>query len=239
MERTASVYLGPVVALMTLAIGVGFVRAAEAVVSLFEPAAVVSQEQPTEENIGVTSSENFKSFEPERTTRGRVLACYDTDILPIWHKVKEDKVFQDMLSEFHGVMNCSDMIEIFKTDLNGDEKYRELLVRGKHPYLCSNGNCGYWIFEEKESRFMRLLAATDYVEVVGLEYPVQRSKTLGYSDLVLKEHYGSETFYRTFKFDGRQYAESRCVFERPKYFREGEGSVEILNCSEVRRRKAF
>src|SRR4030095_11597368 len=114
MQRTARVYLSPIAALVTVAIGVGFVRAAETVASLFEPAALVNREQPPEENIGVTSTENFNSFLPQRTTHGRVLACYDPNILPIWHELKGDEVFKDMLSDSTGVMNCSDMIEIAK-----------------------------------------------------------------------------------------------------------------------------
>src|SRR4030095_9755279 len=156
--------------------------------------------------------------------------------LPIWHELKGDEVFKDMLSDSTGVMNCSDMIEIAKVDLNGDGN-KEFLVRGKGPHLCSaTGNCGYWVFEERDSRFRKLLASTDYVEVVGLEDPVQKSRTRGYSDLLLKGHSSaSETSYRTYAFDGQQYVETRCTYERPKYFREGEGAWELVTCEEFER----
>src|SRR5687767_11183555 len=111
MQSRTRFYLSPIAALVTLAIGVGFVRAAETVVSFFEPAAITGRESPMEENIGVTSTENFKSFLPEKTTQGRVLACYDPNILKIWHELKQDEVFKQAISNSTGVMNCSDMIE--------------------------------------------------------------------------------------------------------------------------------
>lgn len=240
MERTARVYLSPIVALLTLAIGVGFVRAAETVISLFEPAAaLVGREQPTEDNIGVTSSENFKSFQPNNAatvTHGRVLSCYDPTILPIWPELKRDEEFKDRLDQT-GVMNCSDMIAIEKVDLNSDGS-AEFLVRGKGPYLCSAvGNCGFWIFEETKSRPRILLSASDYSDISQPDDQVSKSRTLGYSDILLKGHFSAaETAYYTYKFDGQKYIESRCMYEVPKPRREGEGSWELITCQEFDRR---
>ena len=240
MERTARVYLSPVVALMTLAIGVGFVRAAETVIYLFEPAAFVSREQTTEENIGVRSSENFKSFESHdatTVTQGRVLSCYDPRILPIWPELKRDTEFKDRLDQRTGVMNCSELIEIEKVDLNIDGS-AEFLVRGKGQHLCSAvGNCGFWIFEETKARPRILLSASDYSDIAQPGDQVLRSRTRGYSDILLKGHFSAaETGYYTYKFDGQKYAESRCVYEVPKLRREGEGSWEIITCQEFDRR---
>lgn len=237
MERIARVYLSPVVALVTLVIGVGFVRAAETIISFFEPAALVSREQPSEENIGVTSSENFKSFEPERTTQGRVLACYDPTILPIWPELKRDEEFKDRMDQRTGVMNCSDMLEVKKVDLSFDGK-AEFLVGGKGPYLCGAvGNCGFWIFEETKSRPRILLSASDYVDISELGDQVLRTRTNGYSDILLKGHFSAaETGYYTYKFDGQKYVESRCMYEAPKLHRGGEGSWELITCQEFVRR---
>ena len=239
MERTVRVYLSPVVALVTLVIGVGFVRAAETVISLFEPAAVVSREQLTEENIGVRSSENFKSFEQHDSasvTHGRVLSCYDPTILPIWPELKHDEGFKDRLYQT-GVMNCSDMVEIEKVDLNFDGS-AEFLVRGKGPYLCSAvGNCGFWIFEETKSRPRTLLSASDNSDISQPGDQVSRARTRGYSDILLKGHFSAaETGYYTYKFDGQKYVESRCMYEVPKPRRQGEGSWELITCQEFERR---
>lgn len=233
MHTTARVYLSPIAALVTLAIGVSFVYAARSVAVFYEP----RQEQATEENIGVTSTENFKSLLPQKITQSHALACYDPTILPIWHELKKDKVFTDLLGSSSGVVNCSDIIGIEKADLDGDGN-EDFLVRGNSPHLCSaTRDCGFWVFEEEVSQFRKLLASTDYVDVVGLEDPVQKSGSHGYSNLMLKGHRSAnETTFRTYEYNGRQYVETRCMDEVPKYRREGEGTMELIPCAELERR---
>jgi hypothetical protein len=236
MKVSARVYLSPMAALVTMAIGVGVVWAGGTVATLFES----RPEEAVEENIGVSSTENFKSFQKPKATHGRVLACYDPTILPLWHELKNDEVFNDLLSNSHGVMNCSDMIAVDRVDLDGDGS-GEFVVRGKSPYLCSaSSDCGFWVFEKKVSQLRKILAATDYVQVVGLENPVQNSGSNGYSNLLLMAHpSASQTSYRTFAYDGGQYVETRCVFEVPKYGRKGEGSMELIPCAEFGRREGY
>jgi hypothetical protein len=157
MKLRAEHFACPLLAVLTLAIGVGFVRAAEAVVSFIDRA-VMSREQPPEENIGVISTENYKSLSTQQPTHGRVLACYDPNILPIWHELKRDEVFKATLTDAHGVMNCSDMIEISKVHLNGDTE-PELVVRGKGNLCAASGNCGYWVFEKRGSQLRKLVSS--------------------------------------------------------------------------------
>src|SRR5215204_4901208 len=148
MQRTIRVLSGLLVAVVTMTIGVGFVRAAGIVMTLFADAALVSEDQPAEENIGVTSTQNSRTFSPQTSGQGRVLSCYDLNILPFWPELKNDSEFIKRLGVSNGVINCSDMVEIRKLDLNHDG-IAEFLVRGKGPFLCSAmGNCGFWIFEQ-------------------------------------------------------------------------------------------
>src|SRR5215213_9157629 len=148
MERTPRVFLSPIAGIVTMAIGVGCVLGIEMVTSLFAASATaVRQEQQREENIGVASTENFKSFLPERKTEGLVLSCYDPTILPVWKELKKDEGFNDRLDGATGVMNCSDMLDVRKVDLN-DDGTEEFLARGKASPLCgATGNCGLWIFD--------------------------------------------------------------------------------------------
>jgi hypothetical protein len=237
MRNTVRFYLSPLAAFLTLGIGIGCVRAADVVTAFFTgPDVTVRTSQPAQENIGVTSTDNFRSFEPNDArpvAKGRVLSCYDLTILPVWRELKDDQEFKDRIRNTTGVMNCSDMIEIEKVDLNFDGS-REVVVRGKGPYLCDlAADCGFWIFDNTETGLRKLLAASDYAEVYGVEEPTQTSRTNGHADILLKGHgLASEITYRTYKFDGRIYAESRCIYEVAKYGRKGEGTWELIPCSE-------
>jgi hypothetical protein len=236
MHWTIRVLSGLLMAVVTMTIGVGFVRAAGIVMSLFADAAFISREQPAEENIGVTSTQNFRTLAPQNSGQGRVLSCYDLNILPIWRELKSDSQFIERLSVSNGVMNCSDMVEIRKVDLNQDG-VKEFLVHGKGPYLCSAmGNCGFWVFEQKQPGVRILLTAADRVHVQGIDDAIQRSRSRGYSNLLLKEHFSAaETTYRTYVFDGRRYIEDRCSYEVPKYDREGEGAWKLVTCKAFER----
>lgn len=227
-------FLGPMIGVVTLATGIGLVSLVAVVSSLLaEPVTVERQE-----NIGVTSSENFKTLGPLPGREGRVLACYDPNILPLWKELKADAQFQEWLDGTGGVINCADMVEIRKVDLNRDGQ-DEALVRGKGPTLCgATGNCGFWIFNKKGMKWTAILSGYDYSEYEAWDQQVvQRGSTRSYSDILLKTHHtAAETSFRTYKFDGAQYKETRCMYEIPKSNRTGEGSMELITCSEFERR---
>ena len=239
MQSRARIYLSPIAALVTLAIGVGFVRAAETVVSLFEPAAFTGRESPMEENIGVTSTENFKSFLPERTTRGRVLACYDPAVLQIWQELKTDIGFRERLQLSTGLFNCSEMVQVNRLDLNRDGN-QEFLVRGKGTVQCAGiGNCGYWIFEIKDGVVRRLMSSVHEADAheFGVD-EVQASGTRGYSDILLASRDGQNVkHFQTYVFDGTAYVKARCMSEVPRPLRDGSGSWELITCEEFYRRR--
>jgi hypothetical protein len=239
MEKTVHVVLSVALAVVTFLTGVGVVRAAELIESLLSSPTHVQMP----ENIGVSSSENFHTLMPSgvgETTvgQGRVLSCYDPTILPVWNELKKDKNFSEWVDGSEGVMNCSDMVAIKKTDLNRDG-LEDTLVRGKGPHLCSaTGNCGFWILSKHNDRWRTILSGSDYSEYETLEDQVQRTSTRRYSDILLKSHYtAAETGFRTYKFDGARYVESRCMYEVPKYGRDGEGSMKLITCAEFERRE--
>lgn len=163
---------------------------------------------------------------------------HDPQVLPIWHQLKKDEGFKYRVGHSHDSANCSEMIEVYRVDLNRDGK-KEILVRGKNFQLCSAvGNCGLWVFEKTGSRFKKLLSRSDYVDISELGEQVLRSGTKGYADLLLKEHFSAaETGFYTYEFNGRQYVVSRCMYEVPKYTRQGKVLSEMITCKEFDRRQ--
>ncbi|MEK7724596.1 MAG: hypothetical protein AAB336_09635 [Acidobacteriota bacterium] len=152
--------------------------------------------------------------------------CYDKNFLPIWKVLLKDKDFQEWepISEYS--LDCKDMLEIKKIDLNQDGTV-EILLRGNNFNLCSPvGNCAFWIFEKRSKNYRKILYSTDYIDVSKLGQQILKTKTNGYSDILLKGHLSaSDTSYRFFTFDGRKYKISKdlveacivCVGENPKW----------------------
>lgn len=232
MPRSARVFLSPLAAVATLAIGLAFVGAVRTLTAaIFSPSSVAPRNKDwSKETIAIATIE--KPFEQEAVSGPPKLSCYDLNILPIWHELKRDEQFKEWGGYSGDVIDCSELVEITKIDLNRDTT-AEFLVRGKFVLCGGTGNCAFWVFRLDGNKAKKLLGASDYVEIYGLENPVQKTRNRGYADLLLRDHASaSETAYRTYKFDGEKYVESRCMYEVPKYGRDGEGAWELIPCEQ-------
>src|SRR5829696_3631212 len=186
MQISGRHFFSPFAAIVTLAIGV-------AVVAAFDTLTMASQKPVTQTTVAKSSAATLVAKHgsvaipsPVAERVRAALSCYDMNILPIWHELKKDEEFQDRVGYWSDSSDCSDMLEIKIVDLNSDGK-KEFLVRGKNFHLCGAvGNCGFWIFEKKGSRFRRLLSGSDYVDISALGEQVLRTKTKGYADLLLR-----------------------------------------------------
>lgn len=234
MNQTIRILLHILLGLLTMSVGIGFAAAVAALVSIFSP-------MPNHASAAL-ASEGYDFFSAPRVEAPPLpqkaeLSCYDHYILPIWQELKKDEDFIDRLNAMGGTLNCSDMLEVKAIDLNRDGRL-EFLVRGKDFQFCgATGNCKFWAFEKRGARARVILSASDYGENTPLGDQVQRSRTGGYANLLLKGHFtAAETSYTTYRFDGKRYVESRCMYEVPKHRRDGEGSMELITCDEFHRR---
>ena len=169
----------------------------------------------------------------------RELFCYDPYILPVWQEVKVDPAFNERLRVATGAVSCSEIVEIKKLDLNRDGT-EEYLVRGKGEILCGGiGNCNYWIFEKKNGKIRKLLTAVHEADQYELGVDeVQKSRTRNYSDILLAARDAQNVLrFFTYRFDGNEYVQSRCMAEVPKLLRDGAGSWELMTCEEHDRRR--
>ena len=167
------------------------------------------------------------------------LPCYDLDILPIWHELKKDSRFTGALRHSTGLVDCSEMVQVKRLDLNQDGT-EEFLVRGKGPVQCGGiGNCNYWIFEYGHGSTRKLLASAHEADAheFGVD-EVQKSRNRGYSDFLLASYDAQLVLhFQTFRFDGTEYVESQCMSEVPRLLRDGPGSRDLITCEEFYRRR--
>lgn len=228
--------LSPIAGILALAVGISFVWGIRALASVFSTPVAVSRTVPAPmPNHAFNSASQVET--PTTTSSPTVLSCYDPYLLPIWHALKKDAGFKDWTNG-KGRLNCSDLLDVAQVDLNDDGEQEEFLVRGKNAQMCSAvGNCGFWILEVTKKEARVLLSDTDFWDGSQLGEQIQSKHSSGYATVLLKYHFtAAETGYTTYSFDGKEYAESRCVFEVPKHARVGEGSVEIISCKEFDRR---
>jgi hypothetical protein len=228
MNQTVRVFLHVLVAAVTMAIGIAFF----AMTQLFVSLRPTPQAEATEPPRSV-----LRPVESDRPLTVLELSCYDPHILRIWHELRHDEEFNDRLRFSTGMLNCSEMLLVKGVDLNGDGN-DEILVRGKGPQLCgATGNCGYWVFALTKARVRMLLSASDHTETYELGEEVQPSRSRGYADLILDRHHGAaETSFRTYRFDGIGYGESRCVYERRF---PGEGRRKVMTCADLDSRRGY
>ena len=229
-------FTGPLFAAFTLLVGIGCVAGIGYVASLFsqaEPLPIQAAELP---KPGTYDFFSAPKVAPEEPVYPKKLSCYDLTILPIWNVLKNDEQFKERVGFSDDSPDCSEMLEIERVDLNGDGS-KEILVRGKNFHLCgATGNCGFWVFEKLRTRPRMLLSASDYVDVSDLGEQVLKTRTNGYSDLLLKGHFSAaETGHYTYKFDGQKYIETKCMYEVPKFI-QTEVSWEMITCDEFDRR---
>lgn len=152
--------------------------------------------------------------------------CYDKNILSIWNVLLKDKDFWEWEPTSYQSLDCKDMLEIKKIDLNQDGN-KEIILRGKNSNLCSAvGNCAFWIYEKRGKIYRKLLADTDYCDASKLGEQLLKTKTNSYHDILLKGHLSApDTSYAFYKFDGKKYKIHKnlveacvvCVGEHPKW----------------------
>ena len=179
-----------------------------------EEANITVETQP-QKNFGTgfgTGSSERRLNEPVNVPKHYKAICRDAKILPIWNALRKDKEFKEHEKVFYQEADCSNAIEIQKTDLNGDWQ-KEFIVWGRYNFCGGTGNCVLWIYEEKNGKYKQLLQSYAYY---GEEkwFEVKKSKTKGYRSLLLKGHFtGYETTYHSYEFNGSRYVESKCLFE--------------------------
>lgn len=232
MQISSRHFISPLVAVITLALGVAFAGATNAILSLLSFQAIgggVIREAPLVVRPG-DNTDPIASSKPE-------LSCYDLDILPVWHELKNDARFKERLQFYAGPLNCSEMVQVKRLDLNRDGN-DESLVSGKGTLCGATGNCVYWVFGLKDGVVRTVLVAVHETDAheFGVD-EVHKSRTRGYSDILLTDRNGQNVLsFRTYRFDGTQYVESRCMAEVPRLLRDGAGSWELITCDEFYRR---
>ena len=232
MNQITRIVLHVFVGLVTTALGMAFVLAIQALLSVIP--APVAQGVAFHEALIVRPGENTDRIRPQSTE----LSCYDLNILPIWSELKRDQQFNERLRLSSGRFDCAEMLQVKRLDLNRDG-IEEFLVRGKGPVLCGGiGNCGYWIFQLRGRSVNTLLVKVHEADAYefGVD-EVQLPRNHGYPDILLTDRDGQHVLkFRTHRFDGTKYVESQCMAEVPKSLREGAGSMQLVTCDEFYRR---
>lgn len=162
--------------------------------------------------------------------------CNNQKILPIWHLLQRDKEFIKRVGYSGESADCSDMLEIKYIDLNKDGK-PEILVRGNNFQLCSAvGNCGFWIFGRNGRGFRTLLSSADYIDRSKIGEQVLKSRTNGYSNIVLKGHMdAANTDFDYFRFNGLRYVSYKCMVEAYVPGSSEDPKWEFITCKEYDR----
>ena len=190
----------------------------------FEFYGQTNQQLATVKNPLIAKVNNQLSFEPVRNLTSKQSEpfyleqrklekrfCYDKQIVPVWNELKKDGYFRGQGS-YEESGNCTDMLEVRAIDLNKDGR-KEILLRGKNTNLCgATGNCGFWIFERKDGKYRKLLSSSDYIDITEMPNQIEKSMTRGYFDILLKGHItAADTDYNYYKFDGREYKQTKCL----------------------------
>lgn len=155
--------------------------------------------------------------------------CNDQNILPIWKVLLKDKTFNYYIEGLNEVFDCKEVLDIKEINLN-DDSQKEIIVSGQTSILCGGtGNCGFWIFEINNGKMQKLLSNTNYLDSL---VSVQKTRTNGYSNILLKGHIsGYETSFTKYKFNGQKYVETKCTVEAFHLNDERE----VLTCKEWQR----
>ncbi|HVE58620.1 MAG TPA: hypothetical protein VNB22_17430 [Pyrinomonadaceae bacterium] len=137
--------------------------------------------------------------------------CRDKRLTPLWNELKKDKTFRESVDYFDVDADCSEMLELQKTDLNGDGQ-KEFILWGSNLKLCGGtGNCHIWIYEKKKGKYKLLLQSVAYNDASKWFEP-KKAKSNGYRNILLKTHStAAETTYQFYKFNGAKYVEYKCL----------------------------
>ncbi len=159
--------------------------------------------------------------------------CHDKKILPVWNALKRDKDFQERMEVSDGTTDCAGMFEYKAADLNRDGQM-EIMLRGKTVSFCGGvGNCMMWIFEKKGGRYSTLLATTDYVDASEMGSQIRKTRTNGYSDLLLKGHIDAgNTHHVYFNFDGKKYRQGKCLVDAYVPGSSPDPKGKLITCAE-------
>lgn len=183
--------------------------------------------------FGVGDGYGIRSSEPIETPKLYKPTCKDKNLLPIWNALQKDKVFKESEESTSENADCTNRIEVQKADLNGDG-IKEFIVWGRYNFCGGTGNCLIWIYENKKGKFKRLLQYSAYYDGKSKWFEIQKAKTKGFKNLLVKGHYtGYETTHNYFKFNGSRYVESKCLFE---VYSMNEEKPTFMTCEEYSRK---
>ena len=230
MVRISRSIIAPLLGIAAFIASIAVVSMVRTVAAAFNPVVITRS---------TSADPTWKSILPPMDAGRLELSCYDAHILPVWHDLKNDSEFKQHLRIYSGITSCSEMVEIRKVDLNRDGK-DEFLIRGKGTFGCGpTGNCLYWIFERKNGSFFLLLATSHVADQheFGVD-EIQKPRAFGYPDILLTSYDGQNVLhFRTYRFNGSEYVESRCMSEVPRMLSEGPGSWDLITCDEFYRRR--
>jgi hypothetical protein len=156
--------------------------------------------------------------------------CRDKKLAPLWNELKKDKEFRERVEGFYKNVDCTDLFDVKKIDLNNDGQ-KEFVLWGNNDSLCgATGNCAIWIYEKKNSEYKLLLQSYAYRDGENEWFEVKNLKSNGYRNLLLKGHFTrAETIYHFYKFNGAKYVEDNCLMYK---YTLDEKKPSIMTCRE-------
>jgi len=153
----------------------------------------------------------YETSQKPADDKKEIPVCRDKRLAPLWNELKKDKMFRDSVDYSDVDANCAEMLELQKTDLNGDGR-KEFVLWGSNLELCGGtGNCQIWIYEKKKGRYKLLLQSVAYNDAAKWFEP-KKAESNGYRNILLKTHStAAETTYEFYKFNGAKYVEYKCL----------------------------
>lgn len=158
------------------------------------------------------------------------LVCTDEALRPIWIDLLSEPKFTGVLfsSKLQPVYDCSDLLEVSTTDLNGDGNI-EKIVRVQSLSVCSaTDNCPMAVYGYFKDRVMQTtVGAYDFrnrrllFTLGAMSIEQEKGRTKGYVDLMVRFNGSSYPDDLTmYKFNGK-------VYERYSCFRQDKMTEKI------------
>jgi hypothetical protein len=143
--------------------------------------------------VSISRQKNLQPSEGERLVA--VITDQLRDVASDWGVTSEEQLAQ-----------VAAETRVKYIDLNGDGKPEVVAQAGGEGSGCSpTGNCPFWILHRRGTSYEIIL------EGEAQTFTIQRTRTRGYSDIVLSRHGSAfESEARTYIFDGEFYCESAC-----------------------------
>jgi hypothetical protein len=201
--------------------------------TIYKEETSISTENQPKENFSRGFGTGFgerRLNEPVYVPKLHKATCNNKNLLPLWNELRKDKVFRERENEFYQTGDCLELIEVDRIDLNNNGQ-KEFIVWGRYTFSGATGNCVIWIYEKRDGKYKQLLQSYAYKNGNEEEwFEVKKIKSKGYNNILLKLHYsGYETVYRFYKFNGKNYAEDKCLYY--DYFLN-EKKPMIMTCKE-------